>query len=195
MDANITADGNSGASQLNAADPNAAVGTVATGDASQLSLSELNTLTGKQYTSKESALKSIKDTFSYVGMKKEDIAKEIASSSNNDAVTKELASIRKDMFYKDNPDYAPYRNLIEKVGGTPAEVVNSAEFKDVFTKAKGYDESAKLKTVLESNPRIASSRDSITKARDLQATGGSNPQTKAQVEKLATDAVKDAFGL
>lgn len=187
---NITDGALSGDAQLTASDATAAVGNETSGDVASMTLSELNQHLNKNFPTKESALKSIADTFSYVGKKKEDIAKELQANDGLSKVSGELEAIRKDMFYKDNPEYASYRNLIEKVGGNPAEVVNLPEFKDVFTKASGFDTTQKLKTVLDSNPRLASSRDALSRAQDLQKSGGSQDE----VEALIGNAVLDAFG-
>ena len=194
------------ASQLNAAGAPPAVapvspqGTVAS-DA--LTLAELNEHLGKQFPNKESALKAFKDTFSYVGKKKEDIEKEVrANISNNDGLeklAKELEVERRERFYDKNPQYADpaVRAIIESTGKSPQEVVNSEAFKTVFSKVADYDKSQKLKTVLESNPRLASSRDNITKAKEAQReafkTGDYQGQSKENVERLAVDAVKDAY--
>lgn len=179
--------------QLSVAPAPGAVGSV---PSDSMSLSELNEYLGKDFKDKSVALKALKDTFSYVGKKKEDIEREVLSTfqqnDKTDKLAQEMEQMRKDMFYKDNPQYASLRDVIEKVGGNPAEVVNQGWFKETYTKVSGYDESQKLKTVLESNPRLASSRDSLTKARELQATAGKNTD---EVEQLVVNAVKDAYGL
>lgn len=169
----ITGAGLPDASQLNAADPKPTVEPVA--PTPEMTLAELNKHLGKNFPTKEAAFKALSDTFSYVGKKKEDIEKEvkatIAVTDKTEALAKELGAIRKDMFFKDNPAYAPYRGLIEKLGGNPAEVVSTAEFKEVFTKASGYDEVQSKRTVLDSNPRLAATKDKISKAKEAQAKG------------------------
>ena len=208
---NITGTGQPDASQLNAADP---VSTVGSGTGTQpatpqtgveaLTLADINKQLGKNFLTKESALKSLSDTFSYVGKKKEDIEKEVrATVQTDDRISKlaqELEIERKERFYDRNPQYADQnvRKLIDSLGGTPSEVVNREEFKQVFEKVSSYDKSAKLKTVLESNPRLASSKDSLTKARevrDLNTRPDGQVQGRAiqEVERLAVDAVKSAF--
>ena len=57
----------------------------------------------------------------------------------------------------------------------------------------GYDKSVKLRTVLESNPRITASRDSLTKAREIRQQNNGN--VTHEVQKLAVDAVMDAYDL
>lgn len=200
---NITGAGQPDGSQLNPADPASTVGS-GTGTqpaapqtgAEALTLAELNKQLGKNFPTKESALKSLSDTFSYVGKKKEDIEKEVrANLATSDQITQlsqKLESVEKERFYDKNPQYADpaVRKLIDGLGGNPADVVNREEFKQVFEKVSGYDKSVKLKTVLESNPRMTSSRDNLTKAAEIRDKAGVNHE----VQKLAVDAVKDAYG-
>ena len=178
------------ASQLNAPDGTPTVDTTSqpsqplVNNDDKLSLDEINKFLGKDFKSKETALKSFKDTFSYVGKKKEDIEREILSNNQTSALESQIKQIRQDMFYKDNPDYAPYKGLIQKIGGDPSEVVNLPEFKDIFEPAKGFKESQKLKTVLESNSRISSQRDILTKANEAMNSGN-----RSEAESLAVKAV------
>jgi hypothetical protein len=201
---NITPDTLPDGSQLNPAGVDGAVGNgtgTGTAPAQQmdaLSLAEINNLLGKTYPSKDIALKSIKDTFSYVGKPREAIEKEVrASVQQDDRISKlaqELEIERKERFYDRNPQYADpsIRKIIDTIGGNPVDVVNREEFKNVFEKVSGYDKSTKLKTVLESNPRMVSSRDNLTKARDLRDSQG---QVTNEVQKFALDAIKDAYNL
>jgi hypothetical protein len=197
---NITGAGLPDASQLNAPDPVTAVGNGAgTGNALEaLSLAEINASLGKQFPNKEAALKSIKDTISYVGKKKEDIEKEVLATVRTDdkisQLQKEIETERKERFFDRNPQYADpsIRKLIDSLGGNPSDVVNREEFKTIFEKVSGYDKSAKLKTVLESNPRMVSSRDNLTKARESLKTAG---HVTHEVQGHALNAVKEAFGL
>lgn len=170
-----------------------------------MTLAELNALTGKSFPTKDAALKSIKDTFSYVGKKKEDVRAEvlaeISTTNSNEALSGQIAELRKEAFFDKNPQYADpeVRSLINKLGANPAEVVNTPEFKAIFTKVAGYNDGVKLKTVLESNPRIATSRDNLSKAAELQQnvmkSGSYSGAGRDQVETLAVGAVKAAFGL
>lgn len=191
---NITPEALPDASQLNAPDANGTVGSV---PASGLTLEELNSTLGKNFPTKEAALKSVKDTFSYVGKKLEDVKKEVVTevkaSEATEKLAKELEEMRKERFYDKNPQYADpsLRKLIEASGQKPDEFVNTPEFKDIFTRVSGYDESQKLKTVLESNPRLSSSRDSLVKAQELREKGASTDS----VESLVAQAVKEAYDL
>jgi hypothetical protein len=201
---NNPGEGLPGGAQLTPREPAPNVGGGAPGSAPQpnvegLTLAELNQLTGREFPTRESALKSIKDTYSFVGQRKEDIEKEILGKlggtvEKTDSVAKELEEMRKERFFDKNPQYASpeVRELITKLGGNPVEVVESPAFKAVFEKVQGYEESQKLKTVLDSNPRLASSVDKLTQAREMSSKEVSPSEA---TEKLVTDAVKDAFNL
>lgn len=165
--------------------------------ASDLTLAALNQRLGKNFPDVETALKSIEDTNSYVGRKKEDIEREVLARVNNTAETNKLAQeiegLRKDNFYRDNPQYAKpeVRALIEKFGGDPAKVVDDVAFKPVFEKMKGYDETQNLRTVLDSNPRLASSRDVLEKAREsIEKSGRRNEATETEIANAILDIYK-----
>ena len=195
---NITGNGLPDGSQLNPADPTPTVGNVTAPAQSveALSLAEINANLGKNFPNKDAAIKAFKDTFSYVGKKKEDIEKEVrANLATSDEITKlsqKLDAVEKERFFDKNPQYADpsVRKLIETIGGNPSEVVNREEFRTVFEKVSGYDKSSKLKTVLESNPRMVSSRDNLSKANDIVKNTG---RVTNEVESLAMQAVKDAY--
>jgi len=164
----ITEESLPSASQLNALDDNSAVPATNSSQPESiesLSLKELNEYLGKEFKDKATAIKSIKDTYSFVGKRKEDIAKEFDVSKNIGSLANEIKSLKEDAFYKDNPELAPHRALIKKLGDNPAEVVNTPEFKSLYEPAKESFETRKLKTVLQSNPRIQSSQDNLSKAR------------------------------
>lgn len=179
----ITPDGQVDESQLNSAAPEAAVSTESP---ENLTLAELNTILGKDFKDKATALKSVKDTFSYVGKRKEDIAKEVGGS--NETLASELRQIKENMFFDKNPDYVQYRDLMAKMGTNPEEVANSKEFKSIYEKAVGFDASQKLKSVLVSNPRLASSKDNLAKAREAQQSGNND-----LAENLIARAVLDSI--
>lgn len=165
------------------------VSAVSPNTADALSLDELNSYLGKNFTNKESALKSLKDTFSYVG-KKIESKPEIDSSQ---FVSRD--QYETDMFYSKNADYSTpeMRKIIDAMakadGVKPQDVVNSDTFKAIYGKVKGYDESQSLKTVLETNPRLASTRDSFTEAaKHLQS--GNKDAAEALVARAVLDSLK-----
>lgn len=191
-----------GESQLNPSEPASNVGTPAPGattptpsQVEALSLTELNSLTGREFKSKESALKSIKDTYTFATTRITDVHNQVAAQVGEkyEKLSEDFAAQQREMFFLQNPQYAPHRKLIENLGKNPIDVVQSEIFKDTFNKLSDHDKTVKLKTVLESNPRLAASRDSLTKAADLKKS--QNGFVTEEVERLATASVLDAFGL
>lgn len=192
------------ASHVNAAAPAANAGTPAPQGSpavnpEALTLAELNQLTGRNFASKEAALKSITDTFKFATARVADIAAkatDAAQAVTGETVRKLTDTVEaqtKEMFYLQNPQYAPHRKLIDSMGKNPAEVVQSDVFKETFTNLSAHAETIKQKTVMESNPRIAAARDGIAKAADLKKSA--NGFVTPDVEKAVTDAVIDAFNL
>lgn len=154
-----------------------------------LSLKEINEYLGKNYKDKASALKSIKDTASFVGQRKSDVEKAIDPER---FISRD--QYETDMFYSKNPEYeqAGIRTMIDSMakaeGKRPSDVVQSESFKAIFGKVRGYDESQSVKSVLETNPRLTSSRDKFTQAQDAVKSGN-----KQLAEDLAVRAVMEAY--
>ena len=165
------------------------VSAVSQNTADTLTLAELNQALGKNYKDKESAIKSFKDTFSYVGKKVEDIAPRVDPSQ---FISRE--QYETDMFYSRNSEYnqPEVREVIDAMakakGVSPKDVIASDSFKAVFSKVKGYDESQSLKSVLETNPRLASTRDSFQQAHEAYKGG-----KKDAAESLITKAVLESL--
>ena len=171
---------------------------IATGDGSAtesgvtnpdtLTLSELNQFLGKNYKDKGTALKSLKDTFRYVGQPKADNSQLDTSKF----ISKE--QYETDMFYSQNAEYSKpeLRKVIDSMAQgmkvSPRDVVNSDEFKSIFGKVKGYEESQSVKSVLQSNPRLAASRDRLTQATEAVRAGDLKT-----AESLAVKAVMEAY--
>lgn len=161
------------------------VGTAPAPAADQLSLEEINRQLGKNYKDKDAFLKSIQDTFSYVGAKKETIVKDIDTSQ---FISRE--QYEKDMFYSQNPELnkKEVRTVLDAMakanGVSVKEVAESEDFKSLFGKVKGYEESQSIKTVLETNPRIAAQQDSFQRAGELIKAGN-----RDQAESLIARAV------
>ena len=155
--------------------------TVSSVESEALSLKKLNEYLGKTYKDPESALKSIKDTFSYVGKK---VEAKPAETSNNTDVAKQLKEMRDELFYSKNPQYESYRKTIAAMGESPAEVVAREEFKSVFEKATNYDKIQKSKTVLESNPRMGTVRSKQQEARAAVANRDYNSANKMAVDSV-----------
>lgn len=147
-----------------------------------LTVAELNALLGKNFKDKATALKSIKETQSFVGVRKQEIAKEVLKDNEN--IAKELKDLKTNLFFKENPQYKEYRPLIEKLGTNPETVVTSSDFKTVFEKAARFDENQSLKTVLETNSRTAQIRDKFKDADALRAQGRKEEAGELLVNEL-----------
>lgn len=189
---NITPDGQPEAAPIvdAAADPK---GTVSNEVADSISLKEINEFLGKNYKDKEGALKSLKDTFSFVGKKVEAPKPVEGKETKPDATAefaKQLRELKDQLFYSENPDYKPYKSVISKMGDNPSDVVQTDEFKTIFDKASGFDKIQKQKTVLETNPRIGTVRNKLQEAQDSASKRDYN-----SAGKLATEAVLEAYGL
>ena len=172
---------------------------------------------GRQFASDEAALKAVKDTFSYVGMKPQDAVKKMATdplfandiknlfsdgsapenkpsvpTGNGEFVSK--AQYEEDMFFSKKPEYDEYRDLLRGLasanGQSLAEAANSDSFKKVFEKAQAYDTVQKSKSVLETNPRLGHVTDKLSKAQELAAAGN-----HSAASDNAVAAVLDAYGL
>lgn len=165
-----------------------------------MSLDELNATLGKNYPSKEVALKSIKDTFSYVGAKQPAQGQDVEQ-----IIQKRLES---EFLFVKNPELAQHRELAEaiatKKGISVSEAVQDASFKMYVEKTSGYDKSQEAKSVLQSNPRLGIVRDSMQEARELnkqayKANAEGDPTGAAQLSEAgrgkAVDAVLKAYDL
>jgi hypothetical protein len=163
--------------QLTPADGTGAV------DANTLTLAEMNSVLGKDFKDKESALKAVKETFNFVGKRREDIEAEVRAAlpaQNSDSVSKsEFKTLQDDLFYTNNPQYQAHRNLISKMGGSPAEVVASSEFKAVFDRMKVADEADASKSIVTSNSRLASTKTNTDRAIEIANASGSSTEDVA----------------
>jgi hypothetical protein len=109
------------------------------------------------------------------------------------ATKEEVAKLQRDLFYKEKPQFEPYRQAIDGMadatGKSPSEIVASDAFKPVFEKASGFDELQKSKSVLQSNPRLGVATDNLAKAQDALKQGdfgkASNLAVGAVMEQIA----------
>lgn len=200
---NLTEGSLPGGADVTPSGDNAAASAVAPAPETSLagmSLDELNATLGKNYPSKEVALKSIKDTFSYVG------AKQQAPGQDLDQIVRER--LESELLFVKNPELAPHRELAEaiaaKKGISVLEATQDASFKTYVEKTSGYDKSQEAKSVLQSNPRLGIVRDSMQEARELnklanQANMSGDPTQAAQLSEQgrgkAVDAVLKAYDL
>lgn len=139
-------------SQLNVATGDEAE-TVVPDNSDNLSLAEINEITGMSYKDKETALKSIKDMKSQAGKAADLEGKLKAASENGDdarynELQEQLNQTKLEVFYSQNPDVN--RELVETIakanGITPQEAVNTDLYKNTAT-------APKKRTVATSNNR------------------------------------------
>jgi hypothetical protein len=116
--------------------------------ADNLSLQELNSALNRTFKDRETALKSIKDTYAFVGKKSETVAQP------------EIQELRNELFFTKNPDLEGARPILEALakanGQSLQDAAQSDVFKDTLSKIKGFDETQSKKTVMESSARIPS---------------------------------------
>lgn len=133
-----------------------------------LSLTELNQMLGRQYADVPTALAAIRETYSFVGKKVEPVVAAnpapVVPNPNEGMATKdEVKRLSEDLFYSQNPQYKDYRSLISKMGGSPSEVVESAEFKPLFEKATTAD-AGSASSVVHSNARLSQPNTKVEEA-------------------------------
>lgn len=143
-----------------------------------LTLEEMNATLGSTFTDIESAKKGLKDTFTYVGKRKEDIIQEIKASSTPvatpDVASKgDIQALRNELFYSQNPQFKPYQGMLSQLGADPAEVVNRPDVKGVIEKAQAADVVANNKSVVSSNSRLSQSKSVIDSAVQIANARGS----------------------
>lgn len=134
-----------------------------------LTLDEINSTLGRNYADKPTALKALKETFSFVGKKADEPAKAAEpaptttapDTANADATAKALADIQQELktnkFYVNNPEYntPEAKELIESFGGEPEEVIAKDIFKKALKAIQSESVNDKSQSVMRSNSRVA----------------------------------------
>lgn len=153
------------------------------------SLDELNAVLGKNFETKDAALKSIKDTQSFVGKKSEDVEKELKDKGY---LSRE--DLENELFFRDNPDHADNKALLEalaaKEGTTLKAASESDAYKGIYEKAANYEKSESKKSVLNPSPRLKQAVERTANVQELQQAGNLEG---AQSE--AAKAVMEAFDI
>lgn len=178
---------------------------------------------GTKYADDDAALKGLKETRDYVGragqmlklidsgrskgmseneiiLKMQDSingnaqASPVSSDTDKFATKEQVAKLQADIFYRDNPNVATYRQAIDEFAAatrkTQAEVIQMDAFKSLIDNAKGFDEVQKAKSVLQTNPRLGVASDNLTKAQESAKAGDI-----AGAQAHAMDAVMEiAYG-
>lgn len=136
----------------------------------RLSLEDLNSTLGKDFPTKEAALKSIKDTYSYVGKKVEAPRADnsLEGIDPNKFISRE--EFEAETFFSKNQELEPYKKIINKLrepGQSLNDVVNSDDFKNIYEKASAFEKMESSKSVLQSNPRLGKVMDLDKEAKVL----------------------------
>lgn len=142
-----------------------------------LSLAELNKTLGKNFKDKETALRSLAETNSYVGKK---IAA-VEPAPIDHSLKLEVDSLKEQVFYASHPEYQGHESIIKAMGSNPAEVVDGAAFKTYFEKAKVADEVAQTKSVVSSNSRLSQTKTVIDEGVNMANARGSTGEDIALV--------------
>jgi len=154
-------------------------------ESSALTLAELNKHLGSDFKDTATALKALKDTKDFVGKRKDDIVAEVlktTSSANVDESLKsDVQSLKRDLFFSQNPQYKGYESLIEKLGGNPADVVKMPEFTGMFEKVQKADEVVSSKSVVSSNARLSEVKTVIDEAITTANARGTTQEDVALV--------------
>lgn len=147
-------------------------------DLTSLSLEELNGVLGRQFKTKEGALKSIKDTYAFVGKQKGESGEKEATSSNE-----EIEALRTELYFTQNPDLNDARPILEALakanGQSVQEAAQTELFQQTLSKIKGADQ--EKATVMEGNRRFVPGEDQQKEFAD--AVGNK--------EKMATYVLKN----
>lgn len=146
-----------------------------------ITLAELNKHLGSDFKDPQTALKGLKDTKDYVGKRREDIVAEVSSANVDDSLKSEVQSLKRDVFYSQNPQYKGYESLIEKLASNPADAVRLPEFTNVFEKVKVADEVANNKSVVSSNSRLSQTKTVIDEAVMVANARGTTNEDVATV--------------
>lgn len=135
-----------------------------------ITLEEIEQVLGKKFPNKETALKSWKDTYSYVGKKSEPAPAPVQQSADN-FVSKE--QYEEDMWFAAHPDVADQKTLVralkKETGKTLDEVLELPELKPLLEAKKAQAENSK--SVIHGNSRIANTADYQTDLEQAIQTG------------------------
>lgn len=138
--------------------------------ASAASLKDIvKTATGREYPTDEAALEGIKNTYQMVGAKLE--PKVVEKTVVPETVVQEVETLKQQLksseFYNQHPEYKDVKDVIQKFGNDPEQVVQDPIFQKTFNALKTAS-AEPSKSVLTSNARIAMPQ-TDNQAADLQA--------------------------
>lgn len=131
-----------------------------------LSLEDLNKHLGKDFKTKDAALKALKDTFSYVGKKEENVEKELREKG---FMTRE--ELENEFFFRDNPQHSGNQDILRAIakdqGISLAKAAQTESYKKLYEASAKYEEFQSSQSVMDSNPRIAEQKERLEGVREL----------------------------
>lgn len=162
----------------------------------------LKTVLNKDFPTNEAAIKSLQDTYNYVGSMGQKV--KTLEEQNQDLAGKQIspelstkvdlleAQLHQANFYASNPDYnnPEAKALISKFGSNPEEVIKDEVFQKAFTAIKTATDMEQSKSILHSNPRLGQVQDKMTQAKESLTANNDKVAFDA-----ATQAVMDAYDL
>lgn len=178
-------------------------------DDETLTLSELENELGREFPDKEAAMKSLKDTYGYVGDLGSKVAQyeeryggldsqgdsesssdDTSASSTEDSDVMTKTEYKREKWFDDNPQYKEHREVIESLSEThdvePQEVVEMEGVKSLF---QGQSDQNDQESVAMSNNRVGQSSDTLDEANqamqeanDAVAQGDSNTAARKRQE-------------
>lgn len=154
-----------------------------------MTLAELNQTLGKNFSDKASALKALKDTFSYVGKKTEPDDELLRAKGY---MTKQ--DFEAEIFLRDNPQHAANKKILESIakaeGVSLVDAAKTPEYSKLFESASEYEKTQSLKTVLNPNPRLQQAQERTSTVQELKQNG-----RNSEAEFEAARSLIDAFDL
>lgn len=97
-------------------------------------------------------------------------------------------TLKESLFFAEQPEYKPYKDLIKSFGNDPEKVIQSEVFKTTYAKLKTVDDAEKTKSVIHSNSRIGQATDKMSQAAEAAKAGN-----MAEAGRIAVDAVLEAY--
>src|ERR1051326_8567438 len=153
-----------------------------------LSLEEINSLTGRTYNDLQAAKAGLQNLASFVGKKVESqvIEKTVTDPEIASKVTTLEKQLQETMFYSQNPDFNndDFKNMVALSGKSPAELVQTPQFKEQYAKIKAYNEIEKSKSALQSNSRLGQVTDKFTQAKEAVQSGNQQAANEAAVSAV-----------
>ena len=168
------------------------------GDGEMFNLSEINTLLGRNYSSKDVALKSIKETYSYTG-KVGQLQKQVealSSGSQQPQASNELEStvkalqvqLEESTFFAERPELKEYATTLREARATSgkslADIASSEAYKSLFEKALAQDAVQKKRAVLDPTNRLGTVKNKMSDAREALKSGNVDGARSGAVESV-----------